>query len=163
MLLRGSTLKLGKSHWLSLAMIAALLATAVIGHRFSPLLLPKADLTGVVEPGCDLQRRPCTATLTNGARLEFSITPRPISFLQSLRVEVTVTGVKPARVEVDFDGVSMHMGYNRRELAAASPGHYAGETSLPVCVTGAMTWVATVIVETDRQRIAVPFRFDTGH
>jgi hypothetical protein len=26
-----------------------------------------------------------------------------------------------------------------------------------------MAWVATVLVETDRQRIAVPFRFDTGH
>ncbi|MCK9382269.1 MAG: hypothetical protein M0P95_14550 [Sulfuritalea sp.] len=156
-------MKLGKSHLLSLAMIAALLATAIIGYRFSPLLLPKADVTGVVEPGCDLQRRACAATLTDGGRLEFSITPRPIAFLQPLRVDVTVTGVKPAKVEVDFAGESMNMGYNRGELPAASPGHYVGETALPVCVTGAMTWVATVIVETDRQRIAVPFRFDTGH
>ena len=156
-------MKLAKSHWLNLAMIAALLATAVIGQRFSPLLLPKADVTGVAEPGCDLQQRACPATLADGGRLEFSITPRPIPFLQPLHVEVTITGVKPSKIEVDFAGESMNMGHNRSKLAAIGPGRHAGDASLPVCVSGGMTWVATVIVETDRQRIAVPFRFDTGH
>jgi hypothetical protein len=33
---------------------------------------------------------------------------------------------------------------------------------LPVCVSGTMAWVATVIVETSGQRIAVPYRFETG-
>jgi hypothetical protein len=79
-----------------------------------------------------------------------------------LRVEVTVSGVKPAKVEVDFAGDTMNMGYNRSELAAVGPGRYGVETSLPVCVSGSMAWVATVIVEADRQRVAVPFRFDTG-
>jgi hypothetical protein len=64
---------------------------------------------------------------------------------------------------VDFAGESMNMGYNRSELPATAPGRHAGEVSLPVCVSGGMTWVATVIVETDRQRIAVPYRFDVGH
>jgi hypothetical protein len=80
-----------------------------------------------------------------------------------LRVEVTVTGLKPRKVAVDFAGASMNMGYNRSELAATSPGLYAAEASLPVCVSGGMSWVATVMIETDRQQIAVPFRFDTGH
>jgi hypothetical protein len=155
-------LKFSKSHLLNLAMIVALVATAIIGHQLSPLLLPKADITGVVEPGCDLQRRACTATLPQG-RMEFSITPRPIPFLQPLRVEVIVSGVEPRKVEVDFAGESMNMGYNRSELPATDPGRHAGEVSLPVCVSGGMTWVATVIIETDRQRIAVPYRFDVGH
>jgi hypothetical protein len=159
----GSILKLGKSQLLNLAMMVALLAIAVIGHQLSPLLLPKADVTGVAEPGCDLQRQACTATLPQGGRLEFSITPRPIPFLQALRVEVTVSGVESRKVEVDFAGESMNMGFNRSQLAATGRGRHIGETSLPVCVSGGMTWVATVIVETDRQRIAVPFRFDTGH
>jgi hypothetical protein len=155
-------LKFRKSHLLNLAMIVALVATAIVGHQLSPLLLPKADVTGVVEPGCDLQRRACSATLPQG-RMEFSITPRPIPFLQPLRVEISFSGVEPKKVEVDFAGESMNMGYNRSELPATAPGRHAGEVSLPVCVSGGMTWVATVIIETDRQRIAVPYRFDVGH
>ena len=143
-------------------MIIALIALAVVGRRFSPLLLPKADVAAIAEPGCDLQRRACAATWPQGGRLEFSIVPRPIPLLQALRLEVTVRGVNPARVDVDFAGESMNMGYNRSELRAVGPGRYAGEASLPVCVSGSMAWVATVIVEADRQRIAVPFRFDTG-
>ncbi len=155
-------MKFSKSYLLNLAMIVALIATAVVGHQLSPLLLPKADVTGMVEPGCDLQRRACPATLPQG-RMELSITPRPILFLQPLRVEVTVSGIEARKVEVDFAGESMNMGYNRSELTASGSGRYGGETSLPVCVSGGMTWVATVIIETDRQRIAVPYRFDVGH
>lgn len=146
----------------NLAMIAALIGLAFLGRQFSPLLLPKADFTGVAEPGCDLQKRPCPATLPDGGRLELSITPRPIAFLQALRVEVAVTGLRPQKVEVDFAGASMNMGYNRSPLAATGNGRYAGETSLPVCVTGTMAWIATVMVETDRQRIAVAYRFEVG-
>jgi hypothetical protein len=155
--------KSSKSWVVNLAMIAALIGVAFLGRQFSPLQLPKADLTGVVEPGCDLQKRSCVATLPDGGRLEFSIAPRPIPLLQALRVEVTVTGLGPRKVEVDFAGASMNMGYNRGELAITTPGSYAGQASLPVCVSGSMAWVATVIVETDGQRISVPFRFDAGH
>jgi hypothetical protein len=155
--------KFGRSHLLNLAMVAALLATAIIGHRFSPLLLPKADVTGVAEPNCDLQRRACPATLPDGGRLELSITPRPIPFLQALRVELTIAGIEAKKVELDLAGATMNMGYNRSEFSATGPGRFAGEASLPVCVSGGMTWVATVIVHTDRQRIAVPYRFDVGH
>lgn len=159
----GAALKPGKSQLVNLAMLVALAAIAVVGHQLSPLLLPKADVTGMAEPGCDLQRQACSATLPQGGRLEFSITPRPIPLLQALRVEVTVSGVEARKVEVDFAGESMNMGYNRTQLAATGGGRHAGETSLPVCVSGGMTWVATVIVEAERQRIAVPFRFYTGH
>jgi hypothetical protein len=101
--------------------------------------------------------------LPGGGRIELSITPRPIPFLQTLRVEVTVSGVEPGKVEVDFAGESMNMGYNRSEFPAAGAGRYVGAAALPVCVSGSMTWVATVIIETDRQRIAVPYRVDVGH
>lgn len=148
---------------INLAMIAALIGIALIAQQFSPLLLPRSDVTGIAEPGCDLQKQPCKATLPEGARLELSITPRPIPFLQALRIEVTVTGLKPGKVAVDFAGARMNMGFNRSELTATSPGRYAGEASLPVCVSGSMSWVVTVMIETDRQQIAVPFRFDTGH
>lgn len=153
----------GKSRLINLAMVVALLAIAVIGNYFSPLLLPKADVTGIADAGCNLQRQACSAGLPQGGRLEFSITPRPIPVLQALRIEVSVSGIEAQKIEVDFAGETMNMGYNRSKLAAAGDGRHVGQTSLPVCITGSMGWVATVIVETGRQRIAVPFRFDTGH
>ncbi|MDP3511779.1 MAG: hypothetical protein Q8S20_03430 [Sulfuritalea sp.] len=155
-------MKLNKSTWLSLAMIATLVGIAVLGQRFSPLLLPKTDTTGVAQAGCDLQRQACPAILPDGSRLQLSITPRPIAFLQPLRVEVALGGIEARKVEVDFAGESMNMGYNRGQLAAAGGGIYAGDAALPVCVSGSMTWVATVVIETDRQRIAVPYRFVVG-
>lgn len=155
--------RFSNSWMVNLAMIGALIGAAFVGRHYSPLLLPKADATGVVEPGCDLQKRACPATLPDGGYLELSITPRPIAFLQTLRVEVAVTGIRPGKVEVDFAGAGMNMGYNRSELAAAGNGRYAGATSLPVCVSGTMAWIATVLVETDRQRVAVAYRFEVGH
>lgn len=156
------TLKLSRSNLLSLVMVAALIVIALAGRHFSPLLLPKADLTGAAEPGCSLQMRPCAATVGSGIRLELSITPRPIPYLQPLQVDVAISGARANRVEIDFAGESMNMGYIRSPLAATGSGRYTGAVSLPVCVSGGMTWIATVIIETDAQRIAVPYRFDTG-
>jgi hypothetical protein len=153
---------LNQTKLVNLAMIAALIAIAVVGHRFSPLLLPRTDVTGQVEAGCDLQQRACPATLPDGGRVQLSITPRPIPYLQALSVEVRTDGIEVHKVEVDFAGASMNMGYNRTQLAAAEGGRHTGEASLQVCVSGGMTWVATVLIETDRQRIAVPYRFDVG-
>lgn len=147
----------------SVAMILVLAAIAIADHYGSPLLLPRADVTAVPDAGCDLRRQACAVMLPDGARIELSIAPRPIPILAPLRVEVAVTGLKAARVEVDFAGESMNMGYNRSKLAVTTPGRYSGEASLPVCVSGRMAWVATLIVETDGQRISVPFRFDAGH
>jgi hypothetical protein len=142
-------------------MLALLLTIAVAGHYASPLLLPKADVTAVPEPGCDLQRRACPAAVPGGGRIVLSIAPRPIPMLAPLRVETTLEGMTAGKVEVDFAGETMNMGYNRIELAADS-GRHVGEASLPVCVSGGMNWIVTVLVETDRQRIAVPYRVAVG-
>ena len=147
----------------TLAMLALLLGIAVAGHYFSPLLLPKADVQVQPDPGCDLQRQACATRLADGGRIELSILPRPIPILTPLKVEVAISGVLARKVEVDFAGETMNMGYNRVALDAAEGGRFRGEASLPVCVSGGMNWVATVLVETDRQRIAVPYRFGIGY
>ncbi len=135
----------------------------VVGYKLSPLLLPKADLTVQPEAGCDLQRRACRAVLPDGGRVELAIAPRPIPMVKPLQVEVRLDGLVATRVEVDFAGVDMNMGLNRPLLAPVAPGLYQGEATLPVCITGAMDWQATVLVETERARLAVPFRFASGH
>jgi hypothetical protein len=75
-------------------------------------------------------------------------------------VTATLSGLTARQVEIDFSGVTMNMGYNRQPLLAETPDRYAGDATIPVCVTGRMQWLATLMVETDRQRIAVPFHFE---
>jgi hypothetical protein len=149
-----------------LAILLVLVVIAVVGYKYSPLLLPKSDLTLAPAAGCDLQRQSCRAELPDGGTIELSITPHPIPVVKPLKVQVTVTGLTARKVEIDFAGVAMNMGYNRLALQPADAGRFVGEASLPVCVTGRMEWLATLLVETDRQQIAVPFHFDApigGH
>lgn len=152
-----------KSLLVDSAMILALILIGVVGYKLSPLLLPRADVFLQPDPGCDLQRAPCTAALPGGGRLRLALTPRPIPVTKPLGVVVEIDGLSAAKVAVDFAGVDMGMGYNRQTLQAAGAGRFAGQATLPVCVTGRMLWQATVLVEAGNQRIAVPFRFEAGH
>lgn len=143
-------------------MFLALILIGVAGYKLSPLLLPKADVTVNPAADCDLQSGACSATLPAGGRLIFALTPQPIPVTAPLEMVVLLDGISADQVAVDFAGVSMNMGYNRPVLAPVGPGRFAGQTTLPVCVTGRMTWQATVLIETGRMRIAVPFRFEAG-
>ncbi|MFN4341680.1 MAG: hypothetical protein ACK4FE_06545 [Azonexus sp.] len=134
----------------------------VIGYKMSPILLPKADLTALPDPACDLQKQACAASLPSGGSIELSLGNRPVPLVKPFAVEVVAKGIQPARIAVDFSGVEMNMGYNRPELQPSGAGRFVGEATLPVCITGQMDWQATVLVEAGSQRIAVPFRFTTG-
>lgn len=135
----------------------------VVGYKLSPLLLPKADLTVHPETPCDLQRSACTVRLPEGGTVTLSLTPRPIPMVKPFRVELMTEGIVPRQVEVDFAGVDMNMGLNRPRLQAEGNGHFVGEATLPVCITGAMTWQVTLLLDTDRARIAIPLHFDSAH
>lgn len=154
---------LSKSLLVDSAMILALILIGVVGYKLSSFLMPKADLTVMPDPGCDLQRGSCLAVLPQGGRISLALTPRPIPVTAPLEMAVEIDGLGAERVAVDFAGVSMNMGFNRPSLAPKGAGRFVGQATLPVCVTGRMTWQATVLVETGSQRIAVPFRFEAGH
>lgn len=143
-----------------LALILALASVAVVGYKLSPLLLAKAEVTLAVPPGCDLNRSACSADLPGGGRVELDITPRPVPLVKPLQLVVSISGMVAEQVDIDFAGLSMNMGYNRKTLTAAGQGRFRGEAMLPVCVSGRMTWRATLIVDSGRQRIAVPFLFE---
>lgn len=134
----------------------------VVGYKLSPLLMPKADLVVQPDAACDLHRQACAANLPDGGRVELSTSLRPIPMVTPFQVEVRLQGVHAAQVEVDFAGIDMNMGLNRVTLKAQGDGRYVAEASLPVCVTGAMDWQATVLVETGARRIAIPYRFAGG-
>jgi hypothetical protein len=154
---------ISKSLLVDSAMILTLILIGVIGYKLSPLLMPKADITANPDPGCDLHHAPCTAPLPEGGKITFSLTPRPIPVTAPLEMRVDLDGASADKVAVDFAGVSMNMGFNRPALASVGTSRFAGQATLPVCVTGRMLWQATVLIETGRKRIAVPFRFEAGH
>lgn len=135
---------------------------ALVAYKLSPLFLPKADTLATTTAACDLQRGPCSASLPDGGKIELAITPRPIPLVKPLQVEVRLAGIAADKVEVDFAGATMNMGYNRRTLAAAGDGRYIGTAALPVCVTGSMTWRVTVLAENSRGRVAAAFDFESG-
>lgn len=134
----------------------------VIGYKLSPMLLPKADVTVQPDPACNLHKQACTVSLPDGGSLELTMGTRPIPLVKPFSVQVAASGLTPTRIEVDFAGIDMNMGFNRPLLEKRGDGIFSGETTLPVCITGGMAWQATVLVEMGSQRIAVPFRFSTG-
>jgi hypothetical protein len=149
-----------RSILVDVAIILALAVIAVVGYKYSPLLLPKADLTLAPAAGCDLNRQACHADMPGGGRIELGIAAHPVPVVKPFNVTTTFSGLAPNRVEIDFQGVVMNMGLNRVTLAPAGDGRYTGEATIPVCITGRMQWRATLMVETDSMRIAVPFLFD---
>ena len=149
---------------LDILAILGIVLIAVIGYKLSPLLLPKADVSATVEPGCDLHRRACAARLPDGGRIELSITPRPIPMVDAAagRGEDQRHGSGQGRSRFrrrrHEHGLQPPRTGRRRLL---QPGLFRAEAMLPVCVTGKMAWAATVLVEAGRSRIAVPFHFNS--
>lgn len=138
--------------------IAAMLIVAAAGYGW----LPHAGIALPLVSGCRLDREACAAGLPDGGRIEVVLEPRPVPTSSPMRVVVTVEGLRPDTVFVDFQGVDMNMGLHRLALSGGD-GRYVGETTLPVCVTGRMVWQATVALQVGRKDIAVPFRFESGH
>jgi hypothetical protein len=134
----------------------------VVGYKLSPLLLPRADVVVQPDPACNLQRQACAVTLPSGGTVELAMGTRPIPMVRPFEVQVTTSGFSPRRVEVDFAGIEMNMGLNRPELAARGNGRFAAQVTLPVCITGAMDWQVTVLIENGSERIAIPWRFGSG-
>ncbi len=110
---------------------------------------------------CDLRVSACSASLPGGGEAWFEILPHPIPLTKPLQLQVQVKGKEISKVEVDFSGVSMNMGYNRPMLKAMGEGRFEGEGLLPVCIRQRMDWEAKLILDTAEGLIIVPYRFET--
>jgi hypothetical protein len=146
--------------WLGAAGVFAAVAAGAFYVAW-PLLNPAIVASAPLDPACDLRAGPCSATLPDGAKVRFTLTPRTIPLLEPLTIDVRVDGLRALGVQVDFAGVDMNMGYNRPSLTAEGEGHYVGQTVLPVCVRYRMDWEAKVLVRTPEGMMAAPFRFST--
>lgn len=145
----------------TLGLLAVLLA-GVVAEKLLPSGEQAVALTLPLDKSCDLQQRDCSSSLPGAVRVTLSIAPRPIPVLRPLKLAVTVQGATAKKVEVDFAGVDMKMGYNRPLLETDGSGHFVGETTLPICSVSSMAWRATVLVEVDGKLVAVPFEFVTS-
>lgn len=134
----------------------------VVGYKLSPMLLPKVDSTVQPDVACDLQRQDCSVKLPGGGEVTLGMGTRPVPMVKPFEIQVSASGFTPSRVEVDFAGVDMNMGFNRPELQARGPGRFFAEATLPVCITGLMDWQVTLLIERGGESIAIPFRLHTG-
>jgi hypothetical protein len=153
-------MKLNSLLW-SFAGLLLVAVSAVAVYEVWPLLFPEVRTAAVVDPNCDLRAGPCTSPLPGGASVTFSIEPRSIPVVRPLQFKVDLVGLEAKRVQVDFTGVDMNMGFNRPTLQVRGPGHFIGQGRLPVCVRDAMEWEAKVLIETDEGLISAPYRFIT--
>lgn len=117
--------------------------------------------SAVLDESCDLRKGACTSNLPTGGKVTFSINPNDIPILRPLQLKVEIEGVEASKVDVDFIGIGMEMGYNRPTLKAVDKTHYSGRAILPVCVRSKMDWEARILLHTEKGTIMAPFRFFT--
>ncbi len=146
--------------FVDLAAFSAVLAIAVVGGWWIPDLLPKSDIQVTADAACDLNLGACATALPDGGSLEVEISPRPVPLVRNIAIAVRGPAAG-RRVWADFAGVGMNMGENRPELVRGADGIWRGETALPVCITGAMPWDLTLIVESPGKRLHLTHRFAT--
>jgi len=148
--------------WLAVTALA-LSAIAVSVYKALPLLYPQTAERARLNPDCNLRKAPCSVRFQSGGSVVLDIQPRGIPVLRPLQIQVELDALPtPQRVELDFAGFDMDMGYNRVVLNAGSDtGSYSGSGMLPICVRDRMTWEARVLVYLPDGILAAPFRFET--
>jgi hypothetical protein len=157
--LSGTTLGMKKIHLATLALSLTLAILGVLAYKLAPP--PPEAATRLAPLFCNPGLRRCAALLPGGGQLEFSLTPQPIRPLQKQDIELTLRGLDAEAVEIDFKGTEMDMGNNRSHLSYRD-GHFRGQIMLPVCISGSMTWAATVLISSKQGRLAVPFHFEVA-
>ncbi len=129
-------------------------------------LLWRSQTTSIAEtadlnPDCDLQKSGCTVEFSSGGKLHLSIDPKPIKGQEPLNLRVRSTDIEARRVEVDFAGVGMNMGFNRPELVKDGEQEFSGTGMLSVCTLDQMYWDVRILAHTSDGILIAPFRFAT--
>ncbi len=144
------------------AVVGALLAALAVTVLVKLMLFAPPRFTALpLDETCSLSRGVCAVRLPDGGRLEFALGPRPLPLLKPLKLELHIKGGNARALEVDFTGVNLPMAFTRADLTPDGSGGFGGEAALPLCSSGRMAWLATVLLEDGKHRIYVPFRFET--
>lgn len=147
------------SLWIFIMVLVSSFLLVVVGHWLFGRLQPVTLLELPHDPGCDLRQGSCTSILPTGSKVTFSIEPRSLPVLKPLALGITVEGLEPHKVGVDFNGVGMNMGINHADLQTGGEGRFSGTITIPVCIRNSMEWEARVMLHTPDGIIVVPYRF----
>ncbi|WP_260295578.1 hypothetical protein [Sedimenticola hydrogenitrophicus] len=145
----------------AIAGVLFLALAGVAAYKALPILNPEVGGMAPLDTDCDLRAGACRSDLPGGGQISFAIKTPGIPLVKPLDLEVRLSGVEASKVEVDFVGIGMNMGFNRPRLDARGDGVFAGTGMLPVCVRVAMEWEARVLITSPRGLLAAPFRFIT--
>lgn len=144
---------------LALNIALLLLLLLIAGYKLGPAWFPPPPVSVPGNPDCNLQAESCRATLPDGRILTLDVSPRPMTAARPMSMRVSLDGPSPRAIDADIAGIGMAMGLNRVPLRPRAAGLFTGETSLAVCLTGAMRWQLTLLIDTGNAIVGVPFHF----
>lgn len=102
---------------------------------------------------CDLSKTPCKVL-----DYEVSLSPLPIVPEKDFNVYVKLLNpLKSPPLELDFEGVTLNMGYIRPKLYQVRDNLYRGEFYIPACEVQEMDWKVRLIVETTKGKKAIGY------
>ena len=111
---------------------------------------------------CALDRQRCEVVLPDGQRLQFEMTPKPLSTSAPLTLTARLSNPEIDRVEVLFEGKDMYMGFLQYRLKPDGDGLlYQGQGSLSICTRKNMEWFAVVRILQQGRWTEVPIPFET--
>lgn len=105
-----------------------------------------AKLLAKVE-NCNLSEKACTAVI-NGESFTLEFSPRPVSSEKKFRITLKTNAKEHTPKEIDFEGITLNMGYLRPELQKTGEGLFTRDYTLPVCELPRMDWRVRLIVVT---------------
>lgn len=117
------------------AMLAVVLALG--GCESKPAVAPSAAPPAAAS-ACDLNQQRCSAP-TRWGELTLELSPRPLPVLKPIAIAARLPGAAGA-ISASLEGVEMDMGPNIVALQRGDAGHWRGELSIPICLTGRMKW-----------------------
>ena len=153
--------KKSSNHLWTIIAVLVLAILLVVSYKLNDFLKPSVTASAILDESCDLRKGACTSDLPTGGKITFSINPNDIPILRPLQLKVEVKDMEASKVEVDFIGIGMEMGYNRPKLKSLDKTHFSGRAILPVCVRTKMDWEARILLHTEKGLIMAPFRFFT--
>lgn len=116
---------------------------------FTFILLPailEKPAAAEATPDCSINTASCTKTV-NGRTVELDIHPKPVTALEDLTFQVSISGDAVATTPyIDLNMPGMHMGPNRVKLEQSTAVTYEGQGVIVRCPSGKKIWRATVVL-----------------
>lgn len=149
------------SNWLVVVAIVLFLAGVAASYILRNAMNSDTIASAPLDKSCDLRKGPCQSQFAGGGSVSFSISPSTIPILKPLKLTVNVSGIDVNKVDVNFIGLNMDMGYNHATLTETGAREFKGEFTIPICVQQRMEWEARVLIQTADGTMAAPYRFYT--